>query len=168
MFHRRGKKIRAEFAPEDVELLRSLQQGVRAALRNVDPDDAVIARLFPPAVTGDARADEELRSLLRDDLMSSRRAGLDALVAILDRCKPVRDVLRVDLVDDEPLLMLGVLNDVRLAIGARVGIEHLERDQIEPDDPIYTRLVIMDLLGWWQEQLLDLLDPTTSNAQPDT
>ncbi len=167
VFHRKGDRIRAEFAPEEVELLRHLQEGVRSALAGNDPSDAVQARLFPAAVTGDARADEELRAMLRDDLLASRQAGLDALVAILDRCEPHRGRLRVELTADEPMLVLGVLNDVRLAIGARVGIEELERDEVAADDPAAYRLAIMDYLGWWQEQLLELLDPTEPPSTPD-
>lgn len=159
VFDRHGGGIRARFAPEEAELLRNLQSGIRQALEEGDADDPVIARLFPRAVTDDDEADVELRRLLHDDLLASRIQGLDALVAILDRGEPHRGRLRVDLVEDEPLLVLGVLNDLRLAIGARIGIEDLEREDVPQDDPLAYRLAVMDHLGWWQEQLLAILDP---------
>lgn len=146
--------------PAEAELLTSLRAGLYAALEGADPGDAVVARLFPPAVVGDETADADLRALLHDDLLQSRLAGLDALTAILDRAEPHRGRLRVDLVDDEPLLVLGVVNDIRLAIGARVGPEAMEaREALPADDPLQARMAIMDHFAWWQEQLLAILDP---------
>jgi hypothetical protein len=165
VFQRHGEAIRAQFMPEEVELLRSLRDGIRTALEEGDEDDPVIARLFPRAVSDDDQADAELRRLLRDDLLASRLAGLDALIEILDRCEPHRGRLRIDLVDDEPLLVLGVLNDVRLAIGARVGIEQIDRAEVPDEGPLAYRLAVMDHLGWWQEQLLALLDPVDPDAE---
>lgn len=159
VFDQRQGVIRARFAPEEIELLRSLQQGIRSALEEGTEDDPVIARLFPRAVSDDDEADAELRRLLRDDLLASRQVGLDALIEVLDRCEPRRGRLVVELEDDEPLLVLGVLNDLRLAIGARIGVDDLDRQDITSEDPVAYRLAVMDLLGWWQEQLLALLDP---------
>ncbi len=161
VFRPHGDGIRAQFEPQEVELLRTLEQGIAQTLERGDDADPVIERLFPTAVAGDEEADTELRRLLRDDLLEARQAGLRALGEILDRARPHRGRLRVDLVDDEPLLVLGVLNDLRLAIGARIGIEHLDREDIPDDDALRYRLAVMDHLGWWQEQLLMLL------AHPD-
>lgn len=167
VFQRQGERIVARFAPEEVALLRALQDGIRTTLAEGTDDDPVVARMFPTAVSDDHDADAELRRLLRDDLLAQRQAGLDALGEILDRCEPHRGRLRVELTDDEPLLVLGVLNDLRLAIGARVGIEHLDRDEIPQDGPVAYRLAVMDHLGWWQEQLLQLLDPGIAAAEAD-
>lgn len=159
VFELRDHGVRARFAPEEVELLRSLQEGIRVTLEAGDEDDPVIGRLFPRAVSDDDEADAELRRLLRDDLLASKQAGLDALIEVLDRGEARRGRVVVDLVDDEPLLVLGVINDLRLAIGARIGIEDLDREDVPEDDPLAYRLAVMDHLGWWQEQLLTLLDP---------
>ena len=167
VFQRQGARIVARFAPEEVELLRSLQQGIRVTLEEGDAQDPVVSRLFPRAVTDDDEADAELRRLLRDDLLASRQAGLDALVAILDRCERHRGRLRVTLEDDEPLLVLGVLNDLRLAIGARIDIERLDRRGVSADDPVAYRLAVMDHLGWWQEQLLTLLEPDDPDLETE-
>ncbi|MEX2420993.1 MAG: DUF2017 family protein [Actinomycetota bacterium] len=159
-FRRSGDAIRVTFATGELELLRSLRDQIHDALSHPDPDDPVYKRLFPPAVLGDPDAERELRELLVDDLLASRRAGLDALVALFDRATPHRNGVRIDLVDDEPLLVLGVLNDVRLAIGARIDIDALDRDAVA------YRLALMDHLGWWQEQLLVLLDPAAGSSHP--
>jgi hypothetical protein len=169
-FKRHGDAIRAHLTPVEEELLRSARAQLRAALAADDTDDPVVQRLFPSAVLGDADADRELRHLLKDELVTVRLAGLDALVELLDRGTHHRHGLRIELRDDEPLLVLGVLNDLRLAIGARLGIEELDRDRIDPDDPVAYRLAVMDHLAWWQEELLAIVDPVavawTRHADP--
>jgi hypothetical protein len=158
-FKRHGEAIRANFTPVEERLLRSAREQLRDALTDDDPADPVIERLYPSTVLGDAEADVELRGLLKDDLLTVRLAGLDALVEVLDRGTHHRHGLRVELRDDEPLLVLGVLNDLRLAIGARLGIERIDRDAVDPEDPLAYRIAVMDHLAWWQEELLAIIDP---------
>jgi hypothetical protein len=158
-FKRHGEAIRATFTPVEERLLRSAREQLRDALTDDDPADPVIERLYPSTVLGDAEADVELRGLLKDDLLTVRLAGLDALVEVLDRGTHHRHGLRVELRDDEPLLVLGVLNDLRLAIGARLGIERIDRDTVDPEDPLAYRIAVMDHLAWWQEELLAIVDP---------
>jgi hypothetical protein len=124
-----------------------------------DPRDVAVQRLFPRTVVGDDDADAELRGLIHDDLAGVKRAGLDALSALLDGGTRRGQSLRVELTPDDTLLVLGVLNDLRLAIGARVGIEDLDRDDVDPDSALGYRLAVMDHLGLWQELLLAIVDP---------
>lgn len=158
-FRRHGDRIRADLDRVEVDLLRQLRDGLRESLEDQHGGDPVIERLFPSAVTGDDEADDELRRLIHDDLLRSKLTGLDELVAILDRAEPHRSRLRVELEPDEAMLMLGVLNDLRLAIGARVGVEEIERDSLQPDDPRIGPLAVMDHLAGLQEQLLEIIDP---------
>lgn len=162
-FRRHGRAIRATLSPDEYELLRALRDQLQAALQAPDPDDPVIQRLFPPPVLGDPEAAREVRELLLDDLLADRLAGLEALVSLLERGVTTRGAVRIDLVEEEPLLVLGVLNDVRLAIGARIDIDVIDRDQVAEDDPIAYRLAVMDHLGWWQEQLLAIIDPSSTH-----
>lgn len=108
---------------------------------------------------------------MRDDLAGVKRAGLEALDTLLDGGQTRGRELRVELDLDAALLVLGVLNDVRLAIGARVGIERLDRDAVDPDGEDGYRLAVMDHLGMWQELLLAVLDPPAvrhdSGPDPD-
>jgi hypothetical protein len=166
-FRRHGDRIRMQLEPIEVDLLRTTRDGVRAALAGGDTSDPIVQRLFPRALAGDDEADAELRRLLHDDLLASRLAGLDALIDLLDRGRPHRGVLRVDLEGDEPLLVLGVLNDLRLAIGARVGISDLDRNTLDEDDPVTYRLAVMDHLAGMQEQLLAILDPPSVSVHED-
>lgn len=143
----------------EVELLRTLVDSLGEVLAGRDPRDAAVQRLFPATVVGDDEADAELRGLIHDDLAGVKRAGLDALGAILDRATRKGGSLRIELSPEDTLLVLGVLNDLRLAIGARVGITELERDAVDPESPLGYRLAVMDHLGLWQELLLGIVDP---------
>lgn len=159
-----GDAVRLELEEFEVELLRTLPVGLRSLLADPDTTDPVVARLFPACVSGDEEIDSEVRRLIFDDLLRERLAGLEALTAILDRSVKRRGRFRVDLVADEPELVLGVLNDLRLTLGARIGIEHLDRDDLPSHHPVVPTLAVMDHLGWLQEQLLRVID---SPSVPD-
>jgi hypothetical protein len=146
---------------DDVEadLLRTLVTSLGEVLAGRDPRDLAVQRLFPATVLGDDEADAELRGLIHDDLAGVKQAGLDALGSLLDRATRRGSSLRIELTPEETLLVLGVLNDLRLAIGARVGITDLDRDDVDPDSALGYRLAVMDHLGLWQELLLAIVDP---------
>lgn len=166
-FRRHGDRVRADLEPIEVDLLRQLASELSGTIASGDEDDPVVARLFPPAVTGDRSADDELRRLLHDDLRSGRLDALADLTAVLDRATPHRGRLRVDLTGEEAMLLLGVLNDLRIAIGARIGIDQLDRDEVSADDPVTRSLAIMDHFAWLQEQLLAIIDPESVRHYED-
>jgi len=166
-FRRHGDRIRMHLQPVEVELLRRMREGLRAVLDEGDRDDPVVARLFPSAVSDDPEADDELRGLLYDDLLAARLTGLDELVALLDGGTRHRGGLRVELDGEAAVLVLGVLNDLRLAIGARIGTEQLDRDAVGDDPDLAQRVAVMDHLAWLQEQLLAELDPPSVSVHDD-
>lgn len=159
-----GDGIQATFLRPEVDLLRTLRDQLAATLQEADPDDPVMRRLFPPPILGDDRAAGDVARLFASELLTARLDGIEDLLVILRRGLPHGDGgLRVTLVDDEPLLFLGVLNDLRLAIGARIDIEALDRDAVSDDDPYAYPLHVMDYLAWWQEQLLAIIDPAEAS-----
>jgi hypothetical protein len=158
-FRRIGDRVRWSLRPGEVDLLRSLTGSLAQVLDAGDPSDVTVQRLFPRTVVGDDDADTELRGLIHDDLAGVKRAGLTALGELLDAGVERGRELRVTLGPDDTLLVLGVLNDLRLAIGARVAIERLDRDDVDPTSPVAYRLAVMDHLAGWQELLLGIVDP---------
>lgn len=160
-FEAHGDAIRMVLTDGEADLLRSLVDQIRELLDHPDPDDPVRQRLFPAAVSGDEQLDAELRGLVYDDLLAGRLAGLEEIVGYLDRARRSRSGLQVDLRPDEAALVLGVLNDLRLALGARVRIEDIDRDELSEEHPAFPTVVLIDHLGWWQEQLLRILDPAS-------
>jgi hypothetical protein len=103
----------------------------------VDPDDAVLARLYPSAYRDDDEADLEYRSLTESGLRAERVERIAACRADLDRAE-------IDLSPpDDARRWIQVLNDLRLALGTRIGITQdddpaLDRpDAAEPPRVIY-------------------------------
>lgn len=164
---RRDDGVRLRLHPWEVSLLRRLRDGLVATLREQDEGDPVVARLFPRVVEDDDEEDRELRALIGSELLTSRLDGLRALLDILERGRRVRGRIQVDLVEDEPHLVLGVLNDLRLALGARLGIEDVDRSTVSQDDPAAPMLAVMDHLAWLEEQFLAVLDPAALEFYDD-
>ena len=159
-----GDRIRVELEEFELELLRNLPEGLRVLLGDHDTDDPAIQRLFPAAVTDDRSTDREVRELIFDDLLRQRLDAVDEVTAILERATRKRTRWHVDLDGDESALLLGVLNDLRLTLGARVGIEQLTRDDIDEEHPAAPTLAVMDHLAWFQEQLIRVLDPAVAEG----
>ncbi len=167
-FTRKGDAIRMDLEAFEVDLLLDLRDGVRQALASPDVADPALHRLFPPAVSGDEVEDAAARAQVYDALLTSKRAGLDALGELVERAEVRRSgARRTLLTGDEPDLVLGVLNDLRLALAARMGIDHDRPRNLPDDDPRAHGLAVIDHLAWLQEQLLRLLDPAATAHQDD-
>lgn len=129
-------------------------------------DDPVVQRLFPRAVEGEDDADAEFRMLLAGDLLLRRHEAIRHCRRVLQdgTSRRRRQVVEVTMEDDEPAMMLATLNDVRLALGARVGTTAVELRQLVEDDDLEAQraLETMDLLAWCQMQLLEHIDPVAA------
>ena len=129
-------------------------------------DDPVVQRLFPRAVEGEDDADAELRMLLAGELLLQRHEAIRRCRAVLadGRRLPGASTVRIRLTDDEPSMLLQVLNDVRLALGARVGATAVELRQLVDQDDVEAQqaLETMDVLAWCQMQLLEHIDPVAA------
>jgi hypothetical protein len=164
-----------------VMLLRELDEALDGPT-----DDPVVERLFPPAVEGDRDEDEELRLLIAGDLLLRRHEAIRLLLSLLERAElpyvagdlealeevPVDELPAVDvvLVEDEPGMVLSVLNDLRLALASRVGLTAVELPQLldEEDERSHALLAMMDHLAYLQMQLLRHIDPVAvAHAEPD-
>lgn len=116
---------------EDVEvaLLQSLLDELTAVLEAEADDDPVAQRLFPAAYPGDDAADREYRSLTQDTLRSERLERISACAADLAAGGDV------ELDDpDAGRRWIQVLNDLRLALGTRLGVTE-DDPPVDPDDP---------------------------------
>jgi hypothetical protein len=63
----------------------------------------------------------------------------------------------VDITEDEAGAWLGALNDLRLALGVRLGITEDFEGDIDPSDPRAPALHILSYLGWLEENLVEAL-----------
>jgi hypothetical protein len=126
---RRHGRLRMKLEPVEVSLLESLLDELTVMLESDDPDDPVVARLYPSAYTDDAAAEADYRSITESGLRSDRqeRVGRCAAELALGR--------EVDLGDpDAARRWIQVLNDLRLSLGTRLGITE-EEPEIDPTDP---------------------------------
>lgn len=113
-----------------------------------DPEnDPAARRLLVPVYLDDAESNEEWWRLMGPDLDAARQADRRVFRRTIDSETPVR------LGDDEADAMLRVLNETRLALGARMGVE-VEEDY--DDLPEHSRMVLA-YLGSILEELTEEL-----------
>jgi len=160
--------LRVSLAGAERELLRSLPEELRAVYDADDQGDPVRDRLFPRAYLDPTAedAEREWRELVHPELLNVRFAALELVTASLDRAADGRggDVV-ADLSAEEVAAWLGVLNDARLALGTRLGVnEDLDDAELDPADPeaaghaVYAWLTHLqgDLVETMLEDLPDL------------
>jgi hypothetical protein len=153
-----GDRYRVRLGAEEIAVLRGLPDQLRSVLaqREVDP---VLERLFPPAYLEpeDAERDSEYRRLVHDDLLNEKLANLDMVTSTLERGSTSVRRWTVDLSEEEALAWLGVLNDLRLALGVRLGITEDFNGDVDEADPRAPGLHLLSYLGWLEEHLVEAL-----------
>lgn len=119
------------------------------------PEDPVLARLLPDGYRDDPEAAGEFRRYtepaLRNAKYAAAREMLDTLPATGGR---------IQLTSDQALSWLKALNDVRLALGVRLGVTEEFEEQwgrLKPDDPQWSAFEVYAWLGAVQESLVQAL-----------
>jgi uncharacterized protein DUF2017 len=119
------------------------------------PDDPALARLLPDAYPDDPDASREFRRYTEKDLRADKVAAARTVLATL----PERGG-RIRLSQPEAQMWLRALNDIRLALGVRLGVTEdaaEEMGRLRPDDPRYGVLAVYDWLSGTQESLVRAL-----------
>jgi hypothetical protein len=158
-FKRVGRdRVRVRLAQDELAVLRGLPDQLRSVLGE-DEDEPVNRRLFPPAYldVADIERDAEYRRLMHDDLVKEKLANLDLVTASLERGSPSVRRWTVELTDEEATAWLGVINDLRLALGVRLDITEDYDGDVDDTDPRAPAFHLLSYLGWLEEQLLDAL-----------
>ena len=158
-FKRVGQdRVRVRLAQDEVAVLRGLPDQLRSVLGE-DEDEPVNRRLFPPAYLDveDVERDAEYRRLMHDDLVEEKLANLDLVTGSMARGSSSVRRWTVELTDEEATAWLGVLNDLRLALGVRLDITEDFDGDVDDADPRAPALRLLSYLGWLEEQLLDAL-----------
>jgi hypothetical protein len=186
--HRRSKLIIANFTGFEADLLRSLASQLVELLRNevaapqessdpfeqmmdftgptTEPDDPVLARLFPTAYPDDDEAAGEFRRFTEGSLRDSKAQSAALVIDTLEEAglpdELGEDGLHIDveLDQDGALAWLKSFTDVRLALATRLGIEDEDDDfwlALPDDDPRTQVHDIYDWVGYLQETLVHAL-----------
>jgi hypothetical protein len=186
--HRRSQQVIATFTGFEADLLRSLAAQLVELLRNeaavprddadpleamfdfsgptTEPDDPVLARLFPTAYPDDEEAGAEFRRFTEGAL---RDGKANAAIAVIDGLEDAglppeltEEGLMIDVELDEPTAetWLRSFTDVRLALATRLEVE--EGDEaywrsLPDDDPRAQAHDIYEWVGYLQETLVDAL-----------
>ena len=185
--HRRSGRIIANFTGFEAELLRSLAQQLVELLRNEEaapkdqdpfeammdfsgptnePEDPVLARLFPTAYVDDEEAAAEFRRFtegsLRDGKSRSAIAVIDALEEAGLPPELTEDGLHFDVELDEPTAetWLRSFTDIRLALATRLEVEEDDEEvwaALPDEDPRAQAHDIYEWVGYLQETLVEAL-----------
>ncbi|MBD8868809.1 DUF2017 domain-containing protein [Nocardioides donggukensis] len=186
--HRRSGRVIATFTGFEAELLRSLAGQLVELLRNEaavpndardpfeammdftgptnEPDDPVLARLFPTAYLEDEEAAAEFRRFTEGSL---RDGKAQAAVAIIDGLEEAglppeltEDGLMIDVELDEPTaeVWMRSFTDLRLALATRLGVEEDDEEywaMLPDDDPRAQAHDIYEWVGYLQETVVQAL-----------
>jgi hypothetical protein len=130
------------------------------------PDDPALARLFPDAYADDDEAAGEFRRFTERSLREAKLANAAVVLDALDRAG---DKDKVTLSDDEARAWLGTLNDLRLTLGSRLGIDEDSHElvaSLAEDDPAFAVFHVYDWLTFLQETLVQALTGLVSEPPP--
>ncbi|MBO0867456.1 MAG: DUF2017 domain-containing protein [Micromonosporaceae bacterium] len=162
LFRRHGDTCVARFAGDEVAVLRQVSTEVIGLLTDgFDRADPVVERLFPDAYRDDREQADEFRKYTEGDLKTSKIDQAGAILAALPSSGGA--VVRLDPEGAEAWLR--ALNDARLALGIRLGVEDdtdllEELDEAVMRDPTSARvrqLTMYQYLGVLQESLLEAI-----------
>lgn len=147
---RRAKQsIVASFAAVEVALLVALLGELEDVMAEMAPDDPATQRLFPAAFPDDAAATTQFRELTEQSLQQERRDRYEQCRAELPAAGG-----QVVITSQMSGRWLVVLNDMRLALGTRLGVTAEPMADAETDDSDRGARALYDWLTGVQDQLL--------------
>lgn len=186
--HLRSGRIFATFTGPEADWLRTLASQLVELLRNeaaipvddrdpfealmdfsgptTEPEDPVLARLFPTAYPGDEEAAAEFRRFTEGGLRDGKAAAAIAIIDGLEEAGLPTEltesglVIDVELEESEAETWLRSFNDLRLALGTRLGVEEGDEEfwySLPEDDPRVPAHHIYEWVGALQETLVDAL-----------
>ena len=148
-FDRTETGVLVHLDPDEATILARLLEEAELLISGA-AETEVTRRLFPDAYeeADDQRAYEEL---VGDQLRSEK---LEALAQV--RSSVGSDAVELD--EDTAHAWLAVVNDLRLALGTRLGVtEEVMAAELDPEDPDAPALSVLHWLGWMQESLISHL-----------
>jgi hypothetical protein len=183
---RRRGGVAATFSGFEADLLRSLASQLVELLRNeraaphddpleqlldfsgptTEPDDPVLARLFPTAYLHDEEAAADFRRFTEGALRDNKASAAVLVIETLEEAGlPVQlgdEEITIDVELDHvgALTWVKSLTDIRLAIGTRLGVEQDDEElwlAMPDDDPRAHVYDIYQWVGYLQETLVAAL-----------
>jgi hypothetical protein len=187
-YHRRGRQVIATFSGFEADLLRSLASQLVELLHNeaalpqtsvdpleamfdfsgptTEPDDPVLARLFPTAYRDDEEAAGEFRRFTESALRDGKAKAASTIIDTLEEAGLPPELAEDGLVIDVELdpataeTWMRSFTDIRLALATRLGIEDDDEgywEALSEDDPHGQVYRIYQWVGYLQETLVESL-----------
>jgi hypothetical protein len=154
-FRRRGDELVARLVDAEAGIVGLLLDQLEQLLE-ADPDDSggdpVLARLLPPGHTGDPEIAADYRDLTEEGLRSGKADDLAMVRATLP---PEGGEIRLD--DDQARAWLRTTNDLRLALGTRLGVTAETEPPEDPAGEEGSQLAVYYWLTAVQGSLVDAL-----------
>lgn len=123
-----GNGFLIELGEDEALLVTRLLDELRQLLTNPSPDSSerlLTVRLFPVVHPDDEVAEAEYQRLMRDELITSRLAGIEVVQAVLGRSGR-----KVTLEESEMTAFVQAINSVRLVLGTVLDVD--EDDDLDP------------------------------------
>jgi hypothetical protein len=186
--HRRSKHLIATFTGFEADLLRSLAAQLVELLRNeaavprddvdpleammdfsgptTEPEDPVLARLFPTAYRHDEEGAAEFRRFTEGALRDGKAKAAITIIDGLEEAglppELTEEGLMIDVELDQPTaeIWMRSFTDLRLALATRLEVEEGDEDywhSLPDDDPRAQAHDIYDWVGYLQETLVQAL-----------
>lgn len=181
--HRKSGAAVATFSAFEADLLRSLASQLIELLRNetatpesqdpleamldfsgptLEPEDPVLARLFPTAYPDDDEAASEFRRYTETDLRNGKAAGAASVIDTLEEAgltpQPEDGMfIDVELAPAAAITWMRTFTDMRLAIATRLEIEEGDEQywhELSEEDPRAQVHDIYEWVGYLQETLV--------------
>ncbi len=183
---RRGGGVVATFTGFEADLLRSLASQLVELLRNEvaaprtsddpleqlldfsgptsEPDDPVLARLFPTAYPDDEEAAGEFRRFTEGALRDHKAQAAVQIIDSLEEAGLPPElgedglVVDIELDRDDAMTWMKSFTDIRLALATRLGVEEGDEDywlSLPDDEPRANVYDIYQWVGYLQETLVD-------------
>ena len=145
-------RIEMRLVGDDLVALSLMQEALASV--GEEPDDPAVGRLSVAAYPDDGDAQSEFERLMKPELDRQRRMDRDAVASVLKATESGT----VDLSAREAEALLMVLNEARLALGARLGIvdDGWGSDEGSVSDPV--AFLLRYLTGYQDELVLALAE----------
>lgn len=141
-----GSSFRFNLDLEEREMIHRLMGELRALLQNPD-EDGRLRRIFPAAYhqESDQELDQEYQRLMREELLTSRLKGLDAVDEFMTAARGDRATAT----EAQMMAFLQALNGVRLVLGTMLDIsEDHDLGDVHENHPLAGEFNLYDFLSW--------------------
>jgi hypothetical protein len=150
---RKGGGFVIDLGEDEAAIIRRLTGELRALLTDPDPSEearALIARLFPVAYPEDEEMEAEYQRLMREELVESKMAALDAVdAAVTDRA----------VIDESGLVaVMQSINSIRLVLGAMLEVgDDPDGAEVAPGFEESPEYALYGYLSWLLERCVTAL-----------